>query len=992
MPTRAPSVRRPLSCLAVVLALILGLTPRAGAKPPDLPTSIIPDCAPDNGPPAIALEPGVLDEEPQESNEGLSMADRCAAMRTFSRCVLFALHPLSAVVRPDRCCEFDEEPPYPVVRVGNSEVSMRDLVLNAAAVCGGPFFRGPKASATTAPTCPAGGMTPPRNYCPQTHECPDEMKCPAGSETPSDPENEARAAKAQELMIAAQIATHIGDLETACSYYRMICELCPGTCCAWEAGEHIRSLRARIDGSATEDKQEEEQNVCPSVKRAAEWSKWCAKACECCAQFFKELRRVPATPAADPDKALQERLKGAVNIDCTDRPLREVLDDLRTRYKINIFVDMLNLQKENISLDGPVTIKLEQVSLKSALNLTVSQLDLEARVKEGVVFVTTAAAARGPLVPKVYAVADLLKVKKGKTSNADAAKEAAKIICLIKNTVAPRSWSLKSGQATVAYFPRKRALVVSQDMETHEQVADLLQALRQLHDKDMAGVAEESEPFGPVITSYDLSDLMNASDTDRNETSTTEVQRDTEIIRAEHLMKVIKTTIAPERWIAGDAEALEYNAATKALIVRQPEEIQERIAALLAALRNQPTSSSDSLPPLFMQQAEDGEEPSVAPIPTPALSEASYLISDLLVEYKIEWDRKTDKLSVITKTVDPSELIHLIEEGVAPESWTVNGGQGKIECNRALDVLTIQQTAEVQKAVREFLDARRHEIELHKKECERQVQEKGCKVKPESKQGGPFGVWGSGREEVDASSFQYLRRFWAGPADCPRGANTAFIDVLTVDPPETFAKSDPCPFGSMLVGGSRFGTPELVRGEKLTDDVSRLLDDCHQALKEGRLAEAEMFASRALCLDPVRLRLDPMIYRMQFLDRVLNRAVTLQPLLPGIDFNIVRAYNEILGMAPPRLLVEIHEAGGEEECEDGPRGQAMPRLFLEQEAGDVTVVTAKDKDGNEASMPSVCFDIDPNKGRVRCQLQGAFGTLRFLRDEDGHNSVEFSLP
>ena len=43
MPTRAPSVRRPFSCLAVALALVLGLTPRAGAKPPDLPTPIVPD-------------------------------------------------------------------------------------------------------------------------------------------------------------------------------------------------------------------------------------------------------------------------------------------------------------------------------------------------------------------------------------------------------------------------------------------------------------------------------------------------------------------------------------------------------------------------------------------------------------------------------------------------------------------------------------------------------------------------------------------------------------------------------------------------------------------------------------------------------------------------------------------------------------------------------------------------------------------------------------
>ena len=40
MPTRAPSVRRPCCLLAVALALVLGLTPRTGAKPPDLPVQL----------------------------------------------------------------------------------------------------------------------------------------------------------------------------------------------------------------------------------------------------------------------------------------------------------------------------------------------------------------------------------------------------------------------------------------------------------------------------------------------------------------------------------------------------------------------------------------------------------------------------------------------------------------------------------------------------------------------------------------------------------------------------------------------------------------------------------------------------------------------------------------------------------------------------------------------------------------------------------------
>jgi hypothetical protein len=968
--------------VAAALALVLGLTPRAGAKPPDLPAPIIPDCAPADD--QQSLPAGLTDEGTEGWHEGLTMGDRCAAMRTLSRCVLFALHPLSAVVRPDRYCEFDEEPPYPVIRIGNSEVSVRDLVRNAAAtLCSGPFGPvcfGQTASESPKPTCPAGGMMPAGNYCPQTHECPAEMKCPASGEPQSDPDNEARAHKAQELLIAAQIATQVGDLEAACAYYRTVCAVCPGTCCAWEAAEHIRSLQATLEGSA-DDKQQEEQNVCPSAQRAqqsAEPNDWCKAACECCATFFKILCGIPRDPTArmnvllnnsedlrqiqqewerfwsqdqpshltydrvhggirdslppDPDKILQEQLKQAVSIDYTDKPLRDILDELRTRFKINIFVDNFSLQQQGISLDQPVSIKLEVVSLKSVLNLVLSQVRLVACVKEGVVVVTTPQVAQGPPVPKVYGVADLIKAIKQKGCKGDAEARAAKtLVRLVEESIAPESWASRGGAGTVQYFPRKKALVICQDAGTQEQVVDLLTALRRLHAKEGAAFAdspyfrseetatpasgeeEACEASAPVIAAYDISDLVSPS----GEGDLAEPGRE-EIERGEKLMARIKETIAPTKWAAG-SNALEYCPETRMLVVRQPQEIQEQVAQFLADLREPAVKQTNNEEPAKNAQGQ--------------LCKVVYHVSDLLTTYGVDWERKTDRLILVKKTADPEELIRLIQEGVAPESWAWNGGKGTISYEPISEQLLVEQTPEVQQAIREFLDARRHEIELHKQGCERQL--KGCKAEPQTQQLTPpaCSVW-----------------------QC--GGAAALLDALAIDPPELFAAE---------------------RWSFKLDDVSKVLDACHKALKEGRLAEAEMLASRALCLDPMRVKLDPMVSKMLLLNQVLSRAVTIQPLLPAIDLNIVRAYNEILEMVPPRLFIEVHETGGGEEAEEAPQARTIPQFFVEDE-------------NVEAVKPSLCFDFDQTRGRVRCQLQFGFGTLCFVRDEDGHNSVELALP
>src|SRR5205823_7245914 len=75
---------------------------------------------------------------------------------------------------------------------------------------------------------------------------------------------------------------------------------------------------------------------------------------------------------------------------------------------VNVVPKVGALEEEGVTLDRPLTMKLEGVSLKSALNLLLSQVHLVWVVKDEVLQVTTPADARGKMVQKTYQVTDLV--------------------------------------------------------------------------------------------------------------------------------------------------------------------------------------------------------------------------------------------------------------------------------------------------------------------------------------------------------------------------------------------------------------------------------------------------------------------------------------------------------------------------------------------------------------------------------------------------------
>src|SRR5439155_27080652 len=60
------------------------------------------------------------------------------------------------------------------------------------------------------------------------------------------------------------------------------------------------------------------------------------------------------------------------------------------------------------------------------------------------------------------------------------------LITLIQNTVARDSWQSEGGPGTIDYFPVGMTLIINQTLDIHEQIADLLAALRRLQDQEVA--------------------------------------------------------------------------------------------------------------------------------------------------------------------------------------------------------------------------------------------------------------------------------------------------------------------------------------------------------------------------------------------------------------------------------------------------------------------------------------------------------------------------
>jgi beta-lactamase regulating signal transducer with metallopeptidase domain len=211
------------------------------------------------------------------------------------------------------------------------------------------------------------------------------------------------------------------------------------------------------------------------------------------------VKSAPSSSRTARERDIERRLCEPISLDWNDVPLQQALDSLRDSAGIPIVVDRVALSEAKVRLDQPVSMKVEHITVKSALNVLLKDARLAWVIRDEVVQVTTPP-ARGKLVQVTYPVADLVIPipdygiaftdngtppappgagdRKPKT-------DEERLIRLLVSTIEPGTWSEAGGPGTAEYFPLSLALVINQTPEVHEKISEVLDALRRLQELEV---------------------------------------------------------------------------------------------------------------------------------------------------------------------------------------------------------------------------------------------------------------------------------------------------------------------------------------------------------------------------------------------------------------------------------------------------------------------------------------------------------------------------
>lgn len=115
-------------------------------------------------------------------------------------------------------------------------------------------------------------------------------------------------------------------------------------------------------------------------------------------------------PGGSEQKIYDELGQPARKFDFVETPLSEVVDFLSAEHEIPIQLKSKTLTDAGIAIDTPITKRLSGITLRSALRILLSELELTYMVKDEVLQITTPEDAESPdnMVTKVYNVGDLV--------------------------------------------------------------------------------------------------------------------------------------------------------------------------------------------------------------------------------------------------------------------------------------------------------------------------------------------------------------------------------------------------------------------------------------------------------------------------------------------------------------------------------------------------------------------------------------------------------
>ncbi len=288
--------------------------------------------------------------------------------------------------------------------------------------------------------------------------------------------------------------------------------------------------------------------------------------------------RTPVVAVPEAQRSANDRLRQMLDADTTvefsEAPLREVLDYLSRTHDIPIWIDRRALDSVGLNSDTPVTISLQGVPLRSALRLLLADLQLTCMVANELLVVTTPDEAAKHLTTVVYPVGDFLAPPGEPAGEGVSAATLDDLCQLVTATVQPDAWAEVGGAGNLVALDPWGLLVVAQTAEVHQQLVDLLQALRRSRAAALAdgtagnGVPEHTatdqggtEVPTWVLTVYDLRGLPE-----------------------DRVVHAIEGAVAPGTWGPAPGQGAIFSLGDQ-LLIRQTVAVHAEIRELLDVLQ-----------------------------------------------------------------------------------------------------------------------------------------------------------------------------------------------------------------------------------------------------------------------------------------------------------------------------------------------------------------------------------------------------------------------
>jgi hypothetical protein len=178
------------------------------------------------------------------------------------------------------------------------------------------------------------------------------------------------------------------------------------------------------------------------------------------------------------EQRIEKALNEPTTLEFTETPLSDVVDYLKSLHGIEIQIDRKALDDVGIDTQTPVTRNLTGVSLRSALNLMLRDLNLTYIVENEVLLITTPDASEERFTTRVYPVGDLVVYR---DEAGQRWEDYGPLIEAIESSIVPAgSHDGPTGRISGGTFGAAKVLVVTEPYEVHRHIAKLLEEIREL--------------------------------------------------------------------------------------------------------------------------------------------------------------------------------------------------------------------------------------------------------------------------------------------------------------------------------------------------------------------------------------------------------------------------------------------------------------------------------------------------------------------------------